>query len=38
MQEEDSDKQTYIIEALTDAKEQIEDLTFTLQEMKGTSL
>lgn len=38
MQEEDSEKQTYIIEALTDAKEQIEDLTFTLQEMKGTSL
>lgn len=38
MQEEESEKQAYIVEALTEAKEQIEDLTFTLQEMKGTSL
>ena len=38
MQEEETEKQAYIVEALTEAKEQIEDLTFTLQEMKGTSL
>ncbi len=38
MQEDESEKQAYIVEALTDAKEQIEDLTFTLHEMKGTSL
>ena len=38
MQEEESEKQAYIVEALTEAKEQIEDLTFTLQEMKGNSL
>ncbi|WP_165038032.1 NAD(P)H-dependent oxidoreductase [Enterococcus sp. ZJ1622] len=38
LEQADPQRKKYVIDELIEAKEKIEDLTFTLQEMKGTSL